>query len=86
MPFDYTKTCEPEYCLGCGRKLTATELAEGYCDNQCQKKIYVLMVAVKWLLLDARTLIFVLMMKMATRWSYGLLYTPLGALSVNIIL
>ena len=28
MPFDYNKT-EPEHCLGCGRKLTAAERAEG---------------------------------------------------------
>ena len=32
MPFDYTKI-EPVYCLMCGRKLTAVERAEGYCEN-----------------------------------------------------
>ena len=32
MPFGYNKT-EPEYCLGCGRKLTAAELAEGKCEK-----------------------------------------------------
>jgi len=33
MPFDYNKTCEPEYCLGCVRKLTVSERAEGYCEK-----------------------------------------------------
>jgi len=32
MPFDYTKT-EPEYCLMCGRELTASERVEGYCEK-----------------------------------------------------
>ena len=32
MPFGYNKT-EPEYCLGCGRKLTAAERAEGVCER-----------------------------------------------------
>jgi len=32
MPFDYT-SIEPEYCLGCGRKLTASERVEGYCEK-----------------------------------------------------
>jgi len=33
MPFDYAKHCEHELCLGCGRKLTAAERLEGYCDK-----------------------------------------------------
>jgi len=32
MTFDYNKT-ESEHCLGCGRKLTAAERAEGKCDK-----------------------------------------------------
>jgi len=37
MPFDYART-EPEYCLGCGRKLTAAERAEGKCEK-CGEEI-----------------------------------------------